>query len=256
MPNTRTWLGPAVGRVGFRSASLVEYAPDFQLHEGALYIYFRPRNIDSSSFETLLIESGAAGATVSLLGLGVPANEAGARVVKGQLERGFTVIRYGEAGEIDFGLGYVPKGQKPYHPFEVQYSNKTMLANDRAEVHTGQQDYLGGFRVSERHQGFHLTMALDGCPAVDLLLVPKGYADIMLSQFSGQAGPAPLPAPSLLDETVVAGQLYKRYVPVAPGVYYLILDNTSVAGRTSPSAAPGDDRAGKLDYLVQLGDAP
>ena len=35
--------GHPIGRAGFEAAGLIEYAPDFQLHEGALYVYFRPR---------------------------------------------------------------------------------------------------------------------------------------------------------------------------------------------------------------------
>ena len=250
------WLGPGIGRVGFRTQSVVEYAPDFLLHEGALYVYFRPRNIDASSFETLLVESGAAQAAVSLLGLSVPANQAGARVVKSQLERGFTVIRYGKEGQTEFGLGYVPKGQKPWQPFRVEFSDKVTLANDRSEVHAAQQDFLGGFRVTSKGQALYLTMSLDGAPGVDLEVISKGYADVMLSRYTGSAGPAQLPGPALFDEAVVAGQLYKRYVPVPPGIYYLVLDNSAAVGRTPPSAAAGDDRAGKVDYLVQLGDTP
>jgi hypothetical protein len=250
------WLGPGVGRIGFRTQNVVEYAPDFLLHEGALYVYFRPRNIDASSFETLLVESGAAQAAVSLLGLSVPANQAGARVVKSQLERGFTVIRYNTDGQTEFGLGYVPKGQKPWQPFRVEFSEKVTLADDRSEVHAAQQEFLGGFRVTPKGQALYLTMSLDGAPGLDLEVIPKGYADVMLSRYTGNAGPAQLPGPALFDEPVVAGQLYKRYVPVPPGIYYLVLDNSAAVGRTPPSAAAGDDRAGKVDYLVQLGETP
>jgi hypothetical protein len=250
------WLGLGVGRIGFRTRGVVEYAPDFLLNDGALYVYFRPRNIDASSFQTLLVESGAAQAAVSLLGLSVPADQAGARVVKSELERGFTVIRYGSEGQTDFGLGYVPKGQKPWHPYRVEFSDKLSLANDRSEVHSAQQEFLGGFRVTGKDQGLYLTMALDGAPGIDLLVIPKGYADVMLSRYTANAGPAQLPGPPILDDPVVAGQPYKRYVPVPPGIYYLVLDNSAAVGRTPPSAAPGDDRAGKVDYLVQLGPAP
>src|SRR5690606_25415083 len=44
-------------RVGFESQGLVEYAPDFQMHGEAMYIYFRPRNVDATRFQTLLVES-------------------------------------------------------------------------------------------------------------------------------------------------------------------------------------------------------
>jgi len=105
-----------------------------------MYVYFRPRNVDAGSFETQLVESGAAQATVTLLGLSIQANEAGARVVKSQLERGFTVIRYGSEGETEFGSGTCPRTEA-WQPFRVESSSKITLANDRTEVHTAQQDY-------------------------------------------------------------------------------------------------------------------
>ncbi|MBM4361337.1 MAG: hypothetical protein FJ104_01560, partial [Deltaproteobacteria bacterium] len=37
------------GRLGFTSAGVVEFAPDFRLHDGWMYLYFRPRNVAAAS---------------------------------------------------------------------------------------------------------------------------------------------------------------------------------------------------------------
>ena len=57
-----------------------------------------------------------------------------------------------------------------------------------------------------------------------------------------------------MDEPIIQGQLFKRFVPLPKGFYYLVLDHSAPVGRTVPPAQVGDDRAAKLDYVVQLGD--
>jgi hypothetical protein len=242
------------GRIGFEATGLVEYAPDFQLHDnGSMYIYFRPRKVDSTSFRTLMVESAVARGGIAVFGLNP--DQFGRQIVDGQLQRGFTVIRYNDKGETDFGLGYIPKGQRPFKPFVVD-SEKLTLVNDRTEVHTGQMDFVGGFEVTESDQALYLTASVDGAPAVDAFLVPKPIGDQMIDAYVRRAGAAALPAPPLLDEPIVAGQPWKRFVPVNKGVYYLVIDHTSQVGRTMPPARTGDDRAAKVDYVVQAGDRP
>ena len=242
------------GRIGFTAAGIIEYAPDFQLDDdGAMYIYFRPRKIDATSFQTLVVESQVARGGMALLN--VNPDQLGRQIVDGQLKRGFTVIRYDDTGETEFGLGYIPKGRKPFKPFQIK-SEKLTLANDRTEVHTGQQDYVGGFEVTDDDQALYLTMTLDGAPAADVFVVPKFMGDQMIEQYVKNAGPAPLSQPPRMDEPILQGQLFKRFVPLPKGFYYLVLDHSAPVGRTVPPAQVGDDRAAKLDYVVQLGDAP
>lgn len=241
-------------RIGFSSSGVIEYAPDFQMHKGAMYVYFRPRNIDSVQFETKVVESALArtGAAV----LNIDFNAMGLNIVRSQVERGFTVIRYSKSGETEFGLGFVPTGQKPFKPFQISGSDKRVLANDRTEVHTNQHDFVGGFEVKKGGKALYITATLDGAPAVDVLLIQKGVGDLMVNQYVANAGPTRLTAPPLLDDQLVAGQVFKRYVKVPKGVYYLLLDHSATIGRTAPAAVAGDDRAAKVDYVVQVGDAP
>ena len=242
------------GRIGFSSRGLVEYAPDFQLHDGAMYVYFRPRMIDATGFQVMLFESPMARAGAAMTG--VNPDELGRQIVDGQLRRGFTVIRYGSGGETDFGMGVIAKGEKPFKPFQIETEDKRVLSNDRTEVHAGQQDFVGAFDVADDDQALYLTLSLDGADAVDVLLLPKVQGDAMLSGYMTQAGGAALTAPGLLDEPLVAGQLWKRYVSVPKGRYYVVLDNSGAAGRSAPPATRLDDRAAKVDYLVMVGEKP
>jgi hypothetical protein len=241
-------------RVGFTSAGLIEYAPDFQLHQEAMYIYFRPKRIDATSFETLMVESAVAQAAIPVAQ--IDTNQAGRNVVNAQLERGFTVIRYGSDGATELGMGMIAKGDRPFRPFEVKQSEHLVLADDRTEVHGGQQDYIGGFEITEEDQALYFNVLLDGAPAVDVFVVPKGTADLMIDRYLRTAGATGLTAPPVLEDSVTAGQLWKRYLKLPKGTYYLVIDNSGTVGRVSPPAQAGDDRAAKVDYLVQVGEAP
>lgn len=237
------------GRIGFRTRGLVEFAPDFRLHDGALYVYFRPRNITATQFETLAVESQLAQAGIALTG--VNPNETGKQIVEAQLSQGFTVIRYNNEGETDFGLGLIAPGQRPFRPFTVTESDHTELANDRTELQPNQQDFISGFVVREKDQALFFTFSIDGAPAVDAFLVPRGLGDLMVEQYVRGSTPAALTAPPLMDEILTAGTPVKRFIPAPPGEYYLVLDHSPSIGRsvTSPTAA-------RVDYLVQVGEAP
>jgi len=242
-------------RLGFSSRGVVEYATDFQLKDGAMYVYFRPRLIDGAAFQTTLVESALAQGGLAVAGLNT--NELGKHIVLSQLRRGFTVIRKDSSGSTDFALGIVPPGDLPFKPFDVQRTDKQLLANDRTEVHVGQQDYVGAFEVSDSNQALYLTVAVDGTPNADLVLVAKPVGDALLDGYLHQAGGASLASPALLDDT--AGQnsgLWRRFVNVDPGRYYLVIDNSGKLGKTAPDTSTKDDAAAKVDYLVLVGDRP
>src|SRR6185369_2225015 len=166
-------------RLGFSSRGVVEYATDFQLHDGAMYVYFRPRLIDGAAFQTTLVESLLAQGGLAVAG--VNANQLGKHIVESQLRRGFTVIRKDSTGSTDFALGIVPPGEEPFKPFQVKRTEKQILANERTEVHIGQQDYVGAFEVTDSNQALYLTVAVDGAPNADLLVVDKMTGDKLLT---------------------------------------------------------------------------
>jgi hypothetical protein len=246
-------FGVPAGRIGFEAAGLVEYAPDFRVHEGALYVYFRPRLVDTSSFKTLLVETP--GAETVLATAGVNPEALGKRIVDGQLRRGFTVIRLGSHGETEFGMGLIPPGERPFHPYQVQTEDKRVVFNDRTEVHTQQQDYIGAFDVEDSGQALYLNLSVDGAPAVDVLVVNQATGDPLVDAYVRERGPRPLTGGVLFDEPLLAAQPFRRFVPVPQGRYYLVLDHSDRMGR-GPAPDLRADRAAKIDYLLLLGDAP
>lgn len=242
-------------RIGFTSRGVVEYATDFQLNDGAMYVYFRPRLIDGAAFQTTLVESTLAKGGLAVAG--VNANDLGKHIVESQLRRGFTVIRRGSSGAMDFALGLVPAGEIPFKPFEVKHTSKQILANERTEVHIGQQDYVGAFEVTDSNQALYLTVALDGAPNADVLVVPKPIGDSLLDHYLQNAGGAALGTPALLDDSATQGSnLWQRFVNVEPGRYYIVLDNSAQLGKTAPDTSLKDDAAAKVDYLLLVGDRP
>jgi hypothetical protein len=201
-----------------------------------------------------MVESAAAQTGIAVTG--TDADAVGQNIVKGQLQRGFTVIRYDSDGTTEFGLGYIAKGAQPFKPYRVENSDKLILANDRTEVHSEQQDYIGGFEVLDEGQALYFTISLDGAPEVDAFVVPKGNGDLMIESYLGSPGPTRLTAPPVLDEPIRSGSPWKRFLTLPKGLYYLVIDHSKEVGHVAPPAQAGDDRAAKLDYLVQLGEAP
>ncbi|NRA33600.1 MAG: hypothetical protein HRU17_09695 [Polyangiaceae bacterium] len=250
--NGHAWTNLS-GRIGFEASGLVEYAADFHLQGDAMYIYFRPRNVNAASFHTLMVESKLAQAGMAVTG--VSSDQIGHDLLTGQLQRGFTVIRKNSEGEMDFGMGIIAKGRLPFRPFQIRSSDKLVLENDRTEIQVGQQDIIGGFRVKESGQALYLMLTLDGARSVDFFLVDRASGDRMLDQFHRRPGPAQLSSRPPMDELLHAGPAVARFLAVPPGEYYLVIDHSDGAGHSSPRAT-GNQSPATVDYLVQVGDAP
>lgn len=239
------------GKLGFSSRGLVEYAPDFQLSDGALYVYFRPKTVDAAAFQLLSVDSALARTGIAAAAAVANPDEIGRHVLDSQLRRGFTVIRYGSDGRTEFGLGFIPKGQRPYKPFEIS-SEKRILVNERTEVHLQTQDYVGPLSVDDDDSALWLTLEVDGADSVDYQVVPKALGDAMLDRYVRNQGPCPpLGLPSFDGS---AGRARTQQpVPLAPGQYFLVLDNTSLLGRSQPPAGSAGDHAARVDYAVMVG---
>lgn len=244
-------------RAGFHFGGVLEYAPDFQMHEGAMYVYFRPRNIGSVAFELKMVEPSMASAGAVVFGDAVwKKGEAMAQqVARSQLRRGFTVIRYTSQGETEFGMGYIPLGLRPHRPFQVRGGERTVLANDTTELHPQQQDLIGAFEVLEDDEGLYFDLRVDGAPMVDVAVVSKSVGDAWVEKLVMTQGPAEPIAPPVVEEPLAQGGMYRRFLKVPRGQWYLVLDHSSAFG---PTAAPpvGQGPAARVEYLVQRGEAP
>ena len=241
-------------RIGFDASGVVEYDPDFLLDGSTMYVYFRTKHIASTSFQPGMIENGAVNLAL-VLAPGGFAEKFGQQVVAAELTRGFTVIRRDD-GTVDFGLGLVEKGKMPFHPYQIRGNARTVLANERIEVHARQRDFLGPFEVDAQGRALFLTLAVDGAEAVDVMLVPKDAGEQWLSLYIHQPMTTAPAYPPLLADVATSAQPYRRMLPVAKGRYYLVIDNTATAGRAAPPPNPFDDRAALVNYAVELGDAP
>ena len=244
-------------RMGFEASAGVEYEQDFLMDGGTMYVYFRQRSTTAASFTTRMIEQPAALplGTLPLAQGSALTNALGTQLMRSEIARGFTVIR-DDDGSVQLGLGVVEKGKRPPEPYNREASKKLLLANERTEVHQQQQDFIGPVEGPGDGEALSLTVNVDGAPAVDLLIVPRGPADPWLQAYTSQPAPAPPPTSPLLDQEVPAGAVFRRTVALPRGFYYLVIDNTSVAGRTQPSMVAQDDRAALVSYAVQIGDAP
>lgn len=240
------------GKLGFTSRGLVEYAPDFQLSDGALYVYFRPKAIDAAAFQLVSLDSPVAQAGIAAAAGSLSPDEIGKHVLDSQLQRGFTVIRYGNDGRTDFGLGYIPKGQKPYKPFDIT-TNKRVLVNERTEVHVQGQDYIGPLDVTDEGSALFVTLELDGADSVDYQLVTKLTGDAMLDRYVRSQGPCPLLAPPAFDASAVRAARTQQPVPLPVGQYFLVLDNSAALGHSQPPPGAAGDNAARVDYALLLG---
>ncbi len=257
------------GRMGFEASAAVEYDHDFRMEGGSLYIYFRQKRTTASKFTVLMTEKGRGtkvGNVAGLLGTNVQqiAEQVGDGVLGQELARGFTIIRQSD-GTVAFSRGVLPAGQMPETPFARGESDWPVLANERTEVHSGQRDYAGPFTVADpTDQVLWLTVSVEGAPAVDVLVVPKLVGDTWVQAYERQSQLTPPPGPPLVDLQIkaapaVAGRPsapYRAPLRLPQGSYYIVFDNTPVAGKTAPPNVQYDDRAALVSYAVQLGDPP
>lgn len=241
-------------RFGFEASGVVEYNPDFLLDGSTMYVYFRTKQIGTTSFKTTMVEGGLANIALAIAPQGL-ADRIGQQIVSKELARGLTVIRDANGG-VEFGLGIIEKGKRPLRPYEVRGKDKLVLGNERIEVHSNQRELLGPFQVDDKGRALYVTMSLDGANAVDVMLFPKAAADPWLAQYVYQPQTTPPPYPPIAGEVLMAGVQWRRVYPLAPGYYYLVVDHTSTAGQVAPPNLPFDDRAALVSYVVELGDAP
>jgi hypothetical protein len=240
-------------KVSFTNASTIQYDQDFRCaDDNSVYAYFDPRAISPPSFHVTKIEAALA----NLLGswAGSMADNFGNQMVASQLGQGFTVIQ-GSGGGFDFTLGHLPVGQQPPHPYDVHGSNKILVENLRTSVKTGERDFIGPIKVEDERRALYLTMQLEGQAAVAVMMMPKAQGDLALQAYINYGPVGPLPVPPAMSEVLQFGQPYQRALPVPPGMYYVVIDNTNPAGQGAP---PGGVATGGalVNYAIQIGDSP
>ena len=244
-------------KISFNGAGAAGYKYDFQITDGDqcdIYAYFRPARIDNAAFQQHRIESTMVSVFAGFSSMG---NDFGKQTLTEKLREGFTVIsRDGSEKKTSFTLGIVPLGRKPFHPFQVERGDgKITYENDRTEIHQNQRDFVGPIVVEEDGKSLVLTAAVDGVPAIDVLVMRKADAEQSLQYYYDYPQAGPLSGAPIASQVLSNGNPLKREIVVPPGTYYVIFDNTPSAGQVSPTINPLDDRAAVVNYLIQIGDA-
>jgi hypothetical protein len=243
-------------KMTFTTSGAALYRYDFRVREEGkcdIYAYFRPSRVDSSNFQVNKIEGGAASMFNAFTNMG---NDFGKQLVSSKLQSGFTVISYdANENDLDFGLGITPLGQPPFHPYNVHGTEKATYESERVEVHQNQRDFIGPIVVEGSNRAIFVTANLDGAQAVDMFVVRKEDGDASLKLYFDYPNVGPLAVPPTVADVLQTGTEMKRAVPVAPGMYYVIFDNSPYAGTVNPPQNNFDDRAAVINYLIQIGDA-
>jgi hypothetical protein len=240
-------------KVTFTMDGTVTYDPDFLMDGCTAYAFFRTRQVQGANFVTRLIEQPIANFVNQLTPLG---NTFGGQLVNAQLQQGFTVIMDANQ-QADFGIGMIPKGQRPVHPFDVHGSGKIQYENTTTDVHVNQRDFVGPIVIDDPNRAIFLQASLQGTQAVDVMFMAKQEGDVALDQYLqiGQASPLPMP-PSFGGDVIQAGAPYNGFRKVPPGTYYVVFDNSTSAGQVAPAINLLADPAATISYAVQIGDAP
>ncbi|MFO0758571.1 MAG: hypothetical protein U0359_18910 [Byssovorax sp.] len=238
-------------RMSFDAGGAIDYDTDFLMDGSTMYVYFRPKSTGAANLNVKLIEQPQAAAmnTLPIGGSGNLASSVGTQILKGEIARGFTVIR-SAGGDVEFGMGVIEKGSHPPAPFKGQ---DQVLANEMVEVHQNQRDFVGPLEVPEGGK-LDIRVAIDGAPACDLILVPRYLGEQWLQTYTRVAATTPPPSPPLLDDSAFSGAVWHRTLSLPGGLYYLVLDNTGTAGRTAPTTYAHDDRAVLVKLAVSASD--
>jgi hypothetical protein len=240
-------------RVGFSTVASIEYRPDFWLGEDDIYVWGKVnRIVNGPTFRMGYVENPVADAATAMTPLGMVANLFGNQIAAGELTRGFTVVRHDETGD-DFSLGILMPPQKPHHPFDVSGSELYTFANETTEIRANQRDYLGPFEVVDTDQVLVLKFFLEGA-AVDVMVVDRRTGDNWREAYQTGRPLGPPPGPVLAGGPLHPGELTQSY-RLRPDQYYVVIDNTSVAGTVNPPfvpPAPLPEPVAKISYVAQL----
>ena len=238
---------PVARRVGFYAGLSVEYAPDFHLEEDSIYVWGRyrralsPPDLRLKGVENPIINlatSTPAGDLATVLGR---------LVIESELARGFTVVRQTDGD--DFAVGILSPPQKPIRQF-ASGSDRITLASDLTEIRAASRDYLGPFAVEKSDAELRLKARVAGAP-VDYVVVDKNVGDAWRRGYELAQPLGPPPGGMIAHGQLLMG-VWERAVAVAPGSYYIVLENRALAGTaTWGMPVPFESVAG-VSYTVEV----
>jgi hypothetical protein len=250
------FMAPAK-RVGFSIQASVEYRPDFWFVDDDAYVWAKlNRVVNGPNFQLGYVENPVIDVAANIPPFGNIANFIGDQVVKGQMTRGFTVVRNLDTDTDTFSLGIVEPPNRPFTPYDVSKSERLTYANETVDVNVGQRDYLGPFEVVDTDQALYLQMGVVG-PPVDVIVVDKVTGDLWRESYQLGRPLGPPPGPVMTGFPLQAGPDTFQRLKLPPGVFYVVIDNTSGAGIVQPPMAsinPFVSPVARVTYLAQLGE--
>ncbi len=244
---------PTVKRIGFNLNVTAEYAFDFRLHDEGAWIWGQlSRTLNGPTFKMTSSENKLVDLATVMTPAGTAASLVGNQVVTGFLARGFTVIETDSGKE--FSLGILPPGKHPFKPVQVDDDDDVYnFANETADIYNQQRDFLGPYEIADEDQAIQLKGNLVG-NGVDVLMVQKTMGDIWRQSYQA-SGPLGQPPSTPVSTTPIQAGPFTRRFKAPPGLYYLVIDNTSYAGPTNPPYTlpnPLFESAARLTYVSQL----
>jgi hypothetical protein len=245
---------PITKRMSFSNTATVEYKPDFYKDGGTIYVWFRPVAISAPNFQVGFVEQPVVGIATAMTPLGALANQFGQQIVSSELGRGFTVIH--ESAGDDFAMGILKAGERPPHPYDVHGSDRVTFMNETAEVHSNMLDFLGPVEIDDKGRMLFVRMRSTGIP-LDVAIVSRSTGDAWRRQYQNNAGVPLPPSPPIASSTVPADADTDRSMPLPPGQYYVVVDNSPYVGQVAPPpAGPIFDPVARVSYVISMGDAP
>lgn len=245
---------PPAKHMGFTLNVSVEYRPDFQIAGDDLYVWGKfSRLTGAPNFQIRYTENPVVDVATNVTPLGSGLNLLGNQVVVGFLSRGFTVVENSDSGKL-FSLGILSPPSKPFQPYQVDDDSAYTFANETVDVYVGSRDFLGPYEVTDDDQQLQMKFNVTGNP-IEFMVVSKATGDAWLEQYnSGTAGPPPPPG-AMMGAQLNQGPTVKR-LTLPPGMYYVVVDNTTTAGMVSPPISlipnPLFEASTRLSYVAQL----
>jgi hypothetical protein len=246
---------PLAGRIGFSVDASVEFAMDFWMGEDAIYIWARTRRIvygpdfKIGSVENKVVDWAARSPA------GYLASMFGSQIVQGQLSNGFTVVHTDEGDQ--FQLGILQPPARPKRPIQTSQGDRYVFVNEATDVRYDQVDFLGPFEVADTDQSLFLRMMVNG-PPVDVFVIHRGNGDLWRDGLQKGMKLGPPPQPPITGFVLQPGQEMKQRFKLAPGQYFVVVDNSSRMGAVSPPwnplAALGTANMAQVAYSAELGE--
>ena len=243
---------PVAGRVGFAVSATIDYRMDFFMAEDATYIWARPARIvygpdfRMGAIENSLVDWAAQGPA------GYMVSTFGSQIVEGQLASGFTVVHTEDGDE--FTIGHLTPPQRPAKYF-ASSGGRGVLERHTTEVRVEQVDLMGPLEIADSSQALFLRFQVTG-PAIDVLVIRRGAGDLWRNGLQlGQRLAAPPEAPRATF-TLQPGQEARQRLPLPPGQYYVVLDNSSRMGAVNPPWSPLGIMGGSsavVNYSAEVG---